>query len=1122
MIKKIFIFFFVLSILCLAGLGSGLYYLVAVVPSEQIELESIKRILGKESNIYYSDGVTKIGVIFDKTHRQYVNYSEIPQYFVDALVSAEDNTFFTHFGFDPIGITRAMIKNIEAGRIVQGGSTLTQQTAKNLFKRKDRSIEEKLKELLFALRLEYKYSKEQIFEFYSNQFYVSGNGHGLGIAARYYFDKEPKDLTLVECAFIAGSVKRPNYYNPFTKKSPKSIDLAKERATTRLKYVLDKMLEGNKISQYEYSVSLQNGIPFKKGQFGFAYDSIMDMVSDAIDNEIIIKSLEKHNVSNISTSGVNIVTTIDKDIQAESLYQLRRQLSLLDTKIRGYNREEVQLELKDLNYTGDNRLDEHAFLFGTIKNIEIEKSDVKISVDLGIKSAVGIIEKDGLSRLIKANMNWHKGRWGKPAKTDTNLLVKELQIGDKVWVSVNSINDDETIDLNLEKYPQIQGASLVRHQGEIISAVGGTDNRDFNRSLYAKRTMGSAFKPLVFTAAMQLGWNSSDAIDNRRNVFVYQNMPYFPRPDHISPFDWVSMSWAGIKSENLASIWLLYHLTDKLNNDQLFDLASTLGFTRKVVDGQTEPVSSYRRRMRDKHGIVVNKTSIKEIAFNEAIKNLETDFIFEDLEDEYRQLSNLQYGHRFELFKERVQKSRKTQIASKARQNKRLTNKQLEEFKTREQILSASYLGIEKLIADFRIFKDTTWEEEDPFAISETPKQRFFGKEPFIYRSLQDGKMYFDYYLPKNKDYNILSKNEIINILNNRYFANNSKFWDSIILGGVMTSPVFKLVKQEYERQYSKLKNQNYYDFDTLSKINDFRVTVGLHYLINLAKEMGISSDLQPVLSFPLGSNVVTLLETVKMYETMVTGNTWKSIGDDQEESDSDMLGIIKRIESENGTVCYQSKTSKKIIVDKKTSLALGNILENTIKHGTGRNAKKQVSISSDNPETEQELEDLNLVVPLLGKTGTANDYTNAAFLGYLPGINEHNKNLSIDNGYTIGVYVGLDNNKPMKRKNIIISGAGGSLQPWSDIVNKIMTTRSYGDKLDMVDVSFEGLLLNRQNLGQKNLAMNMNDGGLLQQPIKETQASQPSILTFVKDESKQNLTPARYYQPFWKNQDSN
>ena len=288
MIRKLFFLFSFFVFLLLMGTGIGMYLLydlVALHPGPEIEASNIKAILGQESPVFYNDNTTKLGVFFDEAHRQYVRYEEIPTDFINALVAAEDNQFFNHFGFDPAGIARATIKNFQAGRIVQGGSTLTQQTAKNLFKREERSYRAKLKELLFALRLEYHYSKEQIFEFYANQFYVSGNGHGLGVAARYYFDKTASELSLDECAFIAGSVKRPNYYNPFIQKSEETTALAVQRAKERQVYVLDKMLELGMIDQQVYDHTSAAELTFNQGQVGYQLDYVMEMVKEAVSSD---------------------------------------------------------------------------------------------------------------------------------------------------------------------------------------------------------------------------------------------------------------------------------------------------------------------------------------------------------------------------------------------------------------------------------------------------------------------------------------------------------------------------------------------------------------------------------------------------------------------------------------------------------------------------------------------------------------------------------------------------------------------------------------------------------------------------------------------------------------------
>jgi membrane peptidoglycan carboxypeptidase len=147
-LKRLFVLIFLLCVLAAAGAGGGLYWLVVVDPGHEIELSYIESILGRESPVFYRDGKEKIGVLFQDAHRQYLPYRNIPKGFVNAIIAAEDDQFFRHFGVDFFGIARAMIANFKAGRIIQGGSTITQQTAKNLFKRESRTYKAKLIELL--------------------------------------------------------------------------------------------------------------------------------------------------------------------------------------------------------------------------------------------------------------------------------------------------------------------------------------------------------------------------------------------------------------------------------------------------------------------------------------------------------------------------------------------------------------------------------------------------------------------------------------------------------------------------------------------------------------------------------------------------------------------------------------------------------------------------------------------------------------------------------------------------------------------------------------------------------------------------------------------------------------
>jgi len=1072
-------------------------------PGEEIALSSIQAILGKESPVLYSDGETPLGVFFDDAHRQYVSYEQIPKSFVNALVASEDNRFFQHHGFDPVSITRAAVRNYKAGRVVEGGSTLTQQTAKNLFKRSGRSYEAKLKELLYALRLEHHYSKERIFEFYSNQFYVRGNGHGLGVAARYYFDKNVEELTLLESAFIAGSVKRPNYYNPFIRKSETSKTDVRHRVNIRVGYVLGRMKELGMISSQQYEDSINADVIFTEGQVGYDLDYVMEMVKDAVATETVKKALEKNGISNLATAGLRVITSVDKDLQKETLYWLRHELSRLDIRMRGYEREEVQKELANINYRGDRELTERSFLFGIIEKKEPSQLLVKFKGDLGN----GMIDRDGLDRPLKALVKWKKNRWSEVKKADLRLLTDQLVEGDRIWVSVREIALDGSVLLDLERFPQMQGGALIMQNGMIKAMAGGVENRFYNRAVAAKRTMGSAFKPYLYAAALQLGWNTTDLLQNIREVFVYQDQPYFPRPDHTNTADRVSMSWAGVRSENLASIWLLYHLCDRLSVEDFRDLADHLGLSPRVKNGKQEPYTLYRSRIRDRYGIVLNRSTLKEAAFTVAVKNLETDFLFENRIAEYEQLQNLPYGLNFDKYIEAV--------------NVVLADKELSSFKRKEQLLrkrllKTHYLGLGKRQQELTEYRSSLEQQaENPFGL---PVGR------------GDADLYFDRVLkkyvfttPESMSDNLsrLDSSRLYSFLENAESRVKEKFWEDVLLDSALSSAAFSLVETQVIREYQRMAALSPYSLEVLSGVHDFRVLVGLQYLIAFGHEMGISSHLDPVLSFPLGSNVITLLEAVRMYEGLIRGSV--SLLPTTKAESRDLLTVLDRIETLDGDVVYQSKMTKKKVFRDEPRLALNHILENIIKFGTGRYAQKNARLPAEREDEPASAAAMDLVIPLLGKTGTANNYTNAAFLGYLPGVSKGGTGMVLEGGYTLGVYVGFDNNQPMRRKSTKITGSSGALPTWTALVNTLLREKGYASELDPVDLSFYGLTLLQEELGQINLGVDKENGGRLLKPlveIDEKNRTRASITTFGQTYESGRFKARRFYAPFWGEQE--
>jgi penicillin-binding protein 1A len=1107
MFKKLFYFFLVSTFLCVLALAAVGYWFVVLHPGDEIQVDNIKKILSKESDVFYNDGVTKLGVFFDSAHRQYVNYGQIPQAFVDALVASEDNRFFSHIGFDVVGIVRAAVRNLEAGKVVQGGSSLTQQTAKNLFKRTDRSLQAKLKELLFALRLEYHYPKEKIFEFYANQFFVSGNGHGLGVAARYYFDKQPEELTLVECAFIAGSVKRPNFYNPFIKKTDEAEAEARRQAAIRKNYVLDQMLEMGMINEPTYNQARASEIRFRQGRVGYSLDYALEMVKDAVSSSEVQGALAVHGIANVATSGVRIITTVDRNLQEETLYALRRELSRLDVRLSGFERAEVQARLKDLDYGGDGTLKKQAFVFGRIAKISGKGADLAIEVLLDNRLGRGIIDRRGLDRMIEARVKWAQDLWAEPAARDEGRLLSQLQVGDRLWVSVRDMNADGTAILDLEKFPEIQGGAMVLKDGAIRAMAGGVENRFFNRAVYARRTMGSSFKPFVYAAALQLGWNSADLLANKRDIFIFQGVPYFPRPDHISPFETVSMSWAGVHSENLASVWLAAHLCDHLDPQQFREVAERLGLAPQKAGSAEEPYKNYRDRIRDKHGIHINDTVLRSAAFRVAVNNLEADFIFEGMLGEYRTLKKLHYGLGFEKIRERIYQDFASGRAGSFDNDRK-------ELSSRQGILSESFLALAELRRKLRTY---ILHVEDPLGPFEPDSFSSGASSAELFYDQATGEYIFRNSGSASPSLQRVGKADLRRILSFFDDREYQAFFDKIKLNGKLSVAAYDLTERQIEAELQRLKQLPPYSFEVLAAVDDFRILVGLRYLIEFARQLGVGSQLDPVLSFPLGANVVTLLEMTRVYEGLVTGKV-STYGYEKDE-DKDVLAVLDRIETASGEILYRPHRRVKTVVDAKTSIALGHILENVVKYGTGRQADKGVRLHQGQQPDGKKV--AGLPVPLFGKTGTANRYTNASFYGYLPGLAEKGSTLTMQGGYTVGVYVGYDDNKVMKRSSTRITGAAGALPAWIDIVNMLIREKGYAQRLETADSPAGGISLLRDNLGQFNFAAAAEQGGVVSEPtrvVAEGDRYQPSVMTFGQLGEGGGLVLTRNFQPFWRN----
>lgn len=599
--------------------------------------------LSGESRVYYRDGERLLGSFFDVNHRIYVPFGEIPENIVNALVAAEDARYFDHGGFDITGFSRAMLNNVRAGRLQQGGSTLTQQTVKNIYGREERSIKAKWKELINALRMEKHFSKEEILEFYLNQFHVSGTGKGVAIAAQYFFNKDLKDLTLAECAFIAGSVKGPFNYDPFIQRNQQRRDRALERGRTRLKYVLGRMVDEEYITQEQMDSALAKPLEFNHGNFRFSLSTQLSRLEEKFETDFYQGLFEKEGISDWRKAQLQIVTTIDADYQMAAKRAVQDNISNLQVKLGGF-----VLPKSDLpNRAAFARAGD--YLYGAVDSVNYDGKGNLSDIYLSFGQLHGHVSASDLADL------------GKQMNADVKtVLAPRLAKGSVLLASVkDTVKVDGAVPCLIETEPVLQGALVAMQNGEVVASQAGFHNTGFDRSFKAKRQLGSSWKPILYAAALNYHWHYLDELENEFNLFQYENDFYFPRPDHKNKGETVSILWAAVRSENIASIWLLDHLLDKLSTEEFMGVAAENGYLKR----EDEAFDDYRKRLRDQHGLYLNETAKQEIEFSKAQKSLYEKLLYENRPAAARALRNMFYGRNVESGKKKYQKIQREYFA---------------------------------------------------------------------------------------------------------------------------------------------------------------------------------------------------------------------------------------------------------------------------------------------------------------------------------------------------------------------------------------------------------------------------------------------------------------------------
>lgn len=414
------------------------------------------------SRVYSKDGTLLMEL--SKQKRELAQIEEIPPIVINAFLSAEDDNFYNHSGIDYMGIARAMVRNIMAGRIVQGASTITQQVAKSLLLTSERTYTRKIKDLILAKKIEEKLTKSEILFLYLNQVYLGGGYYGVKSAFRGYFDKELTEATVAEIALVAGLLVAPGKYSPYV--NP-------ERAKSRQKYVLGRMYATEKITKEEYEAALEEDIkiqirkpiPLKAGYF-----------TDWVRQRLI----DQFGKDDFLTNGYEVVTTLDWELQEKAEKEVLKGVREID-KRQGFKGPLAHLE-------GQDAIKE--FIFNQRKEIYDEKSNYLIFNKDGTTTKefkVGETEVDELFELEESKF-------------------AEIEVRGKVFLEIGNLKESD---------PFFEFADFKKPVQAVVTKVSNSQ-----RMIYANY---AGLKVMI--PHEHFKWAHERKIEEERNYWSYINNP---------------------------------------------------------------------------------------------------------------------------------------------------------------------------------------------------------------------------------------------------------------------------------------------------------------------------------------------------------------------------------------------------------------------------------------------------------------------------------------------------------------------------------------------------------------------------------------------------------------------
>jgi penicillin-binding protein 1A len=486
------------------------------------DLPSAKELANYEppitSRVHAGDG--HLVAEFANQHRVYVPSEELPQRLIEAFISAEDKTFFEHSGVNLWGMFRGVVLNPLMGRKQTGGSTITQQTVKNMLVGNDRSAARKVREAILAGRLEKQFSKHQILELYMNEIYLGGRSYGVGAAALNYFGKSLGELTLAESALLAALPQQPSRVNPYNHP---------EAAVERRNWVIDRMVANGYVEKADAEKAKAEPLTTvsrldtdeNEASAYFVEEVRREILRLGKDKKLDGFGNEKEATKGFYEGGLSIRSTLDTNLQLAAQTALRAGLETYDHR-RGWRGPIGTVKAGD---------DFETVLAEFIKSDDGKKAVAgagntwQAAVVRSAKDGVKLGLADGTQgTLAEADVKWasafkrKEGGGSGLAAGDVILVAREAtpDVSSQLITDYAAPKKGGGSTWRLRQIPLVEGAVVAMnpHTGRVLAMAGGYSFRmsQYNRAVQAMRQPGSSFKPFVYSAAMDNGWTPSSRV----------------------------------------------------------------------------------------------------------------------------------------------------------------------------------------------------------------------------------------------------------------------------------------------------------------------------------------------------------------------------------------------------------------------------------------------------------------------------------------------------------------------------------------------------------------------------------------------------------------------------------